>query len=141
PSSAADEPGANSTPEPVSRRLVRSLAHPDSQSPVVFLRYCSDGRLAAAGYPSGILQIWDPKSGKELSRVTLAPGERGTVTFGALTADWKTAFTPFEGRKKNVQIDAVVQKRGVVEYEGAVRVWDVTTGKPRSPIKLAPGRG
>lgn len=141
PSAAADPPNEKLNLEPVSARLIGTLVHPDPKSPIWLLRYSSDGhRLAAAGYPSGILQIWDPSAGKELARVTTPSGRRGTAEFGALTADWQTAFTPYAGRKV-VQIDNVVEKRTLIEYDGSVRVWDVASGKPRSPIRLAPGRG
>src|SRR5437868_11827889 len=100
PPLAADPPNARVIPEPVSPRLVRSLVHPDPTSSMRLLRYSADGRrLAAAGYPTWILQIWDPAIGKELARVTPPADDNVADEFGALTADWKAAFTPYEGRK------------------------------------------
>jgi WD40 repeat protein len=140
-SAAAEQPENKPPSEPVSPRLVRTLVHPDPNSPIWLLRYSSDGRrLAAGGYPSGILQIWDPTTGQELSRMTPPNGERGTAEYGALTADWKTAFTPYEVQKV-LRVDGPMGPQKFANYDGAVRVWDVTTGKPRPPISVAVGRG
>lgn len=127
--------------EPVSPRLIRSLVHPDRKASISLLNYSADGkRLAVAGYPSGVLQIWDVDAGKELSRVETPPGYRGTDKYVALTADWKTAYTPHDGRKV-VRSEKDGEKRTLIDYDGEVRVWDVTTGKLKPPVKLAPHRG
>jgi WD40 repeat protein len=127
--------------EPISPRLVQSLVHPDRKAAISMLRYSTDGRrLAVAGYPSGITQIWDPAAGKELSRVDTPPGFRGTDDYVALTADWNTAFVPRDGRKVvRTEIDG--EKRMMIEYDGEVQVYDMSTRKRRPPVKLAPGRG
>jgi WD40 repeat protein len=134
-------PKVNTKLEPVSPRLVRSLVHPDRKTSFSLLRYSDDGqRLAVAGYPSGVLQIWDPTAGKELARVETPPGYRGTADYVALTADWATAFVPHNGRKV-VRTEQGGEQRVTIDYDGEVRVWDVATGKARPPVKLAPGRG
>jgi WD40 repeat protein len=125
----------------VSPRLIRSLVHPDRKAFVSLIRFSDDGRrLAVAGYPSGVLQIWDPAAGKELARVETPPGLRGTDDYVALTADWTLAFVPHDGRKV-VRTEKDGESRVMIEYAGEVRVWDVARGKPRPPVKLAPGRG
>jgi WD40 repeat protein len=128
-------------PVPVSPRLVRSLVHPDRKASISLLKFSDDGRrLAVAGYPSGVLQVWDPAAGKELSRVETPPGYRGTDNYVVLTADWKTAFVPIQGRKV-VRSEKDGEKRVAIDFAGEVQVWDVDAGKPRPSIKLAPNRG
>jgi WD40 repeat protein len=127
--------------ERVSSRLVRTLVHPDRRASIALLRFSADGRrLAVAGYPSGVLQIWDAAVGRELSRAETPAGYRGTDDYIALTANWKTAFTPHDGRKVT-WIEVNGERRAKVEYDGDVRVWDVATGKPRPAVKLGPDRG
>jgi WD40 repeat protein len=127
--------------EPVSSRLIRTLVHPDRKTSFSLLKFSADGkRLAAAGYPSGVLQVWDVAAGKELARVEAAPGYRGTDRYIVLTADWKTAYESHQGRKV-VRSEKDGAKHVLIDYDGEVRVWDVATGKPRPAIKLAPHRG
>jgi WD40 repeat protein len=134
-------PKAGAKPVPVSARLIRSLVHPDRKACFSMVKFSADGRrLAVAGYPSGVLQVWDPAAGKELSRVETPPGLRGTDNYVVLTADWKTAFVPVQGRKV-VRDDKDGEKRVTIDFAGEVQVWDVATGKPRSAVKLAPNRG
>jgi WD40 repeat protein len=127
--------------EPISPRLIQSLVHPDRKAGISMLRYSTDGRrLAVAGYPSGILQIWDPAAGTELTRVETPPGLRGTDDYVALTADWKRAFVPRDGRKVvSTEIDG--EKRVTINYAGEILVYDMVSRKSRAAIKLAPGRG
>ena len=139
-SAAADEPDRKPKSEPVSPRRVRThTPGPRLRDPVpaVLIRRPTVG---CGRVSSWILQVWDPNAGKELARVTPPAGDSFPDEFGALTADWKMAFTPYE-RRKVVQIEAIPEKRTIIEYDGEVRVWDVATGKQRPPIKLAAGRG
>lgn len=138
---AVVRPKVDRKSESVSARLVRSLVHPDRKSSVTLLRFSDDGwRLAVAGYPSGVVQIWDPAAGKELSRVETPPGLRGSADYVALTADWSTMFVSIQGRKV-VRTEKDGEKRVTIDYDGEVRIWDTATGKPRPSVRLAPGRG
>ena len=127
--------------EPVSPRLIRSLIHPDRKAIISLLRYSPDGRrLAVAGYPSGVVQIWDPAAGAEISRVDTPPGYRGTDDYVALTADWKTAFVARDGRTVSRK-EVGGEKRTTIEYAGEVLLFDTATRKSRPSIALLPGRG
>jgi WD40 repeat protein len=134
-------PKVNFKLEPVSPRLIQSLVHPDRRSYISLLRYSGDGRrMAVAGYPSGVIQIWDAVGGKELTRIETPPGLRGTGDYVALTADWTMAFVPLDGRKV-VHSEINGEMRITIEYDGEVQVWDLATRKTRAPIKLGPGCG
>jgi WD40 repeat protein len=134
------QPKVSTKPEPVSPRLIRSLVHPDRKAFMSLVRYSDDGRrLAVAGYPSGVVQIWDAAAGRELARLETPPYHR-TDEYVALTADWTTAYVPHEGQKV-VRTETEGEQRVVIDYDGEVQVWDVHTGKLRRPVKLAPGRG
>jgi WD40 repeat protein len=127
--------------EPVSARLIRSLVHPDRKSGISLLKFSADGkRLAVAGYPSGVLQVWDPAAGKELAKVETPPGLRGSAEYVALTADWKTAFVSHLGRKV-VRAEKDGEQQVRIDFDGEVRVWDVATGKNRPAVKVAPNSG
>ena len=93
-----------------------------------------------AGYPSGIVQIWDPAAGAEISRVDTPPGYHGTLDYVALTADWKTAFVARDGRTVSRK-EVGGEKRTTIEYAGEVLVFDTATRKSRPSIALPPGRG
>ena len=125
--------------EPVSARLLRSLPHPDPAASVGEVRFHpTDGRLFAAGYPSGVAQVFDPATGQELRRVATAAGLRGSLDFTALTPDWGPLFVPVEGERA-VKETTDGQPRYRWECDGEVRVWDLATGAARPPLRPAPG--
>jgi WD40 repeat protein len=124
----------------VSPRLVRSLVHPDRTASVLTVRYSADGaRLFTAGYPSGIAQVWDAASGKELRKVE-SPRPPGSTDYTALSADWATMYIPLEKRKATLERKDG-QRTLREEFSGEVMVWDLATGKPRSPLRVEPSRG
>ncbi len=103
------------------------------------VQFSLDGqRLFTAGYPSGIVQIWDAASRKELRRIDTPPGLRGSANYALLTPDWKTLYVPVEKRTvKTLERDGKRLYR--IEESGAVRVWDVDSGKEQSPLRPAEG--
>src|SRR5262249_31481298 len=125
---------------PVSPRLLRSLPHPDRKARLWGVRFGEDGRVFGFGFPSGVSQVWDSRTGKELRRIG-AP--RGFVYRGngdALTTDrFQTLYVPIEGRK--VTEHGGREKLLRVGYESEILVRDLTTGKARESIRPAKGRG
>ena len=86
--------------EAVSPNLVATLVHPERKANVSSVRFSPDGqRLFIAGYPSGIVQIWDVAARKELRRINSPAGFRGSANYALLTPDWKTLYIPVETRK------------------------------------------
>ena len=56
--------------EPVSPRLKDSLIFPAKNCHLSGLRYSPDGtRIIAGEYQSGVIQVWDARSGKQLVKI------------------------------------------------------------------------
>jgi WD40 repeat protein len=124
---------------PVSPRLVRSLPHPDRTASVWRVAFTPRGQLFTAGYPSGVVQIWGPVSGRELRRVESPRGYRGSADYALTPADFSRLYVPIDGRK--VVRDPDAKKPIRIAYEGKVLVWDLATGKSLPDIRPRPGRG
>ena len=125
---------------PVSSRLVRSLPHPDRTVSVAFVRFTPDQTLWTGGYSSGVIQLWDLESGKEIRRIDAPKKDHRSLDFVQTTADFRTLFVPVEGGK--VVRDEKDPKKPIrVEYEGKILVWDLATGKPKPDLKAMPGHG
>jgi WD40 repeat protein len=137
--------------EPIAPNLVASLVHPDRAAVMATVCFSTDGsRLFTSGYPSGIVQIWDVTSKKQIRRIDTPRAYRsGSVNYALLTPDWKTIYVPVEKRSvKEFKRDG--KRRYRIEYGGKIRVWDVNSGKEKDPLlptagsapvyaKLAPG--
>jgi WD40 repeat protein len=124
---------------PVSSRLMRSLPHPDRVANLSHVRFTPEGHLFAAGYPSGVIQIWDLGNGKELRRIESPRGYRGSWFYAHTPADFKTLYVPLAGRSVKRSPDP--KKKPRIEYNGKVLIWDLTTGKPQPTLKPEEGRG
>lgn len=125
---------------PVSSRLVRSLPHPERKAGIAFVRFTPEGTLFTAGSPSGIIQLWDLASGKEIRRIDSPKGHDSGLAFLQTTADFQTLFVPVQGGKV-VQDENDPKKLNRVEFEGKTLVWDLATGKPKPDLKPLPGHG
>ncbi len=91
---------AGPKPEPVAANLIATLVHPERTASVWEVAFSPDGtRLFGAGYPSGIVQIWDVASHKDIRQINTPPGLRGTANYAVLTPDWKTLYVPVDKRK------------------------------------------
>jgi WD40 repeat protein len=121
-------------PEPVAPNRIASLVHAEHEAHITDVRFSPDGsRLIASSYPSGVVQIWDVASRKEIRRIET----RGQATKIALTADWKTLYAPVVKRTvKRFERDGKKQFR--IEQDGLIRVWDVDSGKEHEPLRPAP---
>jgi WD40 repeat protein len=127
-------------PLPVSSRLIRSLPHPDRTASAWRVAWTPRGHLFVSGYPSGVVQLWDTQSGKELRRIESPRGYRGSAEYALTPADFSMLYVPTDKRK--VHRDPNDPKKPIrFEYSGQVLVWDLATGKPRPPIKPAAGYG
>jgi WD40 repeat protein len=115
------------------------LVHPDRAAYIWTVQFSPDGsRLFTAGYPSGIVQIWDVASRKEVRRIDTPSGLRSSSDYAQLTPDWKTLYVPVQKRSlKSFERDG--KKLHRIEYSGEIRVWDVASGKEQEPLRPAAG--
>jgi WD domain, G-beta repeat len=125
--------------QPVSSRFIRSLVHPERKASVTQVRFSPEGaRLFTAGWPSGILQLWDVATGKEIRRINTPP-RRGVSEYTELTADWSVVYVPQE-RMTMTKIGKGEDQEMMV-FDGEILVFDLATGAPRPPLKPPPGFG
>jgi WD40 repeat protein len=126
----------------VSERFLRTLVHPDRKANVTDVRFFAGGtRLFVAGYPSGVVQVFDTVTGKEFRRIESPPGYRGSANYALPTPEFRTLFVPVERRKVTVfEKDGQRQQR--VDYNGELLAWDLANGKALPSLATsAPGRG
>lgn len=130
---------AGAVTETVTPGLRATLVHPDRKASVPTVKFSADGaRLFTAGYPSGVVQIWDVAARKEVRRIDSPRGYRGSADYALLTPDWKTLYVPVEVRKvERGEKDGKPFVR--VAHSGEVRVWDLATGDEKPPLKPPPG--
>ena len=126
--------------EPVAKELLATLAHPDRKANAYTVKFSGDGkRLLVAGYPSGVVQLFELASRREVRRIETPAGLRGSANYALVSPDWKTLYVPVE--KRTVKAAEKGGKRLYrFEYAGAVRVWDLATGEEQAPLKPAEGR-
>jgi WD40 repeat protein len=127
-------------PLPVSRRLLRSLPHPDRTACFWQVAFMPGGHLFTAGSPLGVIQVWDPASGKEVRRIEPARGHDGSADYPRTPDDFSRLYVPITERK--VRRDGDDPKAPLrIEFDGRLLVWDVATGKELPPIRPRPGWG
>jgi len=115
--------------EPVSPRLVKTLIHPDRNACVPTVRFFASGtKLFAAGYPSGVVQVFDLASGSELCRIETPPGYRGTADYAISTPDFRTLYVPVD-RCKDIVFEKDGKKQYRCQFNGELLAWDLATGK------------
>jgi WD40 repeat protein len=125
--------------EPVAANLSGSLIQPDRKASVWGIEFSKDGKhLLTAGYPSGIVQIWDWTANSVVRRIDTPPGLRGSAEYALISPDWKTLYVPVEKRTVK-QSERDGKRIARVEQTGEIRTWDLTTGKEKDPIKPAEG--
>jgi WD40 repeat protein len=132
-------PARARTNESVASKLIGTFPHPKTNATIGQVAFSADGtRLFTSGYPSGIVQIWDVSTRKELRRIDTPPGYRSTWEYALPTEDWKTLFVPVDKRTTRI-VEQNGKKVYRTDYAGDIRVWDLVTGKEKEPIQPAPG--
>lgn len=123
--------------EPVTKRLLRTLPHPDRQSNVGVVRFSPDGsRLMGSGYPSGTVQVWDTSTWKEVARMDTPSGLRSSWDYAVPTPDWKSVLVHNRTRKlvRQEKGGKVVQR---LQVDGRIDVYDPASGRRTRSIPLA----
>ena len=126
--------------QPVAPELKKTLVHPDRKASVGQIQFSPDGtRLFASGYPSGVVQVFDIATGKELRRIAGPRGGRSSAAYAVPSADWKTVYVAVETRKaERVVKDG--KSLTVPKYTGEIRVFDLATGDEK-PALAREGNG
>jgi WD40 repeat protein len=114
---------------------VATLPHPERTANIFTVKYSEDGRkLFVAGYPSGIVQVFDVDSRKEVRRIETPKGYRGSGEYAQMTADWKTIYVTDENKRKVIPMQTAGKKDHRIEYSGQTLAWDLTSGKALDPL-------
>jgi WD40 repeat protein len=125
---------------PVSSRLIRSLPHPDRKASLPIVTFDTRGKLIVSGYPSGVVQVLDAKTGKELRTIETPRGYRGSFNYLQLAQDKNTLFVALDdSRFEPIRVGE--KKTWFRRYRGEIRVHDMRTGKLETVLKADPPRG
>lgn len=115
--------------EPVSPGLKATLVHADRQGSLYGICYSPDGnRIIAGGYPSGIVEVWEAVTGRQVTKFDAGRGYRATAEYFCVSPDWKTLFAPTNGERKRTPFERAGQRLNRWEFDGEVRAWDLETG-------------
>jgi DNA-binding beta-propeller fold protein YncE len=123
--------------EPVSKRLVKTLPHPDRMATIGDVRFSADGtRLLMAGYPSGVVQVFDARTWKETARLDTPSGLRSSLRYANPTPDFKTILVDVRTRKL-VRADRGGKVNERLQIDGRIDRYDARTGKWQDSIALS----
>lgn len=126
-------------PEPLAPNLIASLRHPDSKANLLAVGFSPDGaRLFTADDESGVVQLWDVASRKEIRRINTPKSFIGTFENVLLTPDWKT-FSALVRKRSVKTFERDGKKLHRIEYAGEIRSWDVPSGKEKEPLRSEEG--
>jgi WD40 repeat protein len=127
-------------PEPISKRLLRSFPHPDRDSSIGNITFRNKDELIVSGYPSGIVQVIGPQTGKDLRTIRTPRGYRGSLNYLQISkardllvvALDNSKFEPLrEGEKKTY----------FRRYSGEIQLFDLGSGKQTGTLRADPQRG
>jgi WD40 repeat protein len=127
--------------EPVSKRLIHTLIHPDHETRIWPTFFTADGqRVVAGGYPSGGVEIWDAHTGQQLRTLRTPKGYRNTDNYLVHAPIGSRVYVPVN------HVKAVpTERNGKIEYPwkvwGEIQVWDLDTGKQLGSLAESSTRG
>ena len=125
-------------PQPVTKALLASLPHTERRAGFTQLQFLTEGKqLLAAGYPSGVVQVFDVARRKELGKIAVPRAELdpdyASVGGGRLFA------RQFAYRYSTEMIEG--KSEGRVDYLGTLLSWELPGGKPCPPLLPEKGAG
>ncbi len=89
-----------------------------------------------SGYPSGVVQVWDAKTWKEIARMETPSGLRSTLHYAILTPDWATLLVP-TGTRKVVREEKGGKVEERLQADGRILMYDLATGKLKGGVPMA----
>jgi WD40 repeat protein len=107
---------------------------------MVLTAFAPDSRLVVCGYPSGVVQILDPTTGKELRTIETPRGYRGSSGYVKLSKDGRTLFVALDNSKFE-PLNVGAKRTYFRRYSGETRVYDLATGAQKEPLRVEPRRG
>jgi WD40 repeat protein len=133
-------PQLNAKPEPVSRRLTRTLIHPNRKALIRSVLFDPDGKWIAGGGPTSDVAIWDAATGKQLRTIRLPEGYMNQVDPLPSPVDGRTFFLPIQRTR---ELHVTKEGRPAIRWEvdGEIQVWDLATGRKLPPLRHTPPRG
>jgi len=115
--------------------------HPDKSGILLGLRYTPDGSHIVAGHhASGVVQIWDANSGRQLRSIETGPGSPTYNDFLQLSPDGKFLYAA-RGFIRTWSTKKDGKRLGHWNFSGDVKAWDLSTGKLRFTIGHPAPRG
>jgi WD40 repeat protein len=131
-------PAAGNPPraEPVSPRLVKTLAHSNDTAWLVSPQFTADGKLLVAdSYPGGTLAIWEVPTWREVS--TIQTAKPHTIRDLAFAPDSRTLFVPIYADRPLLGVWN--GKPGIRrDVKGEIEPWDLLTGRQLAPLAHLP---
>jgi WD40 repeat protein len=136
----APRPGPK--PEPVSRRLTRTLVHTDRRALIGTVFFAPDGKwIAGCGlYARGGAQIWDATTGKQLRNIPFPEDYLSQYEPLPAPPDGRTLYVPTQ-RDQSTRITKDGHPAIRREVDGEIQVWDLATGRKLPPLRHTPPRG
>jgi WD40 repeat protein len=125
----------------VSSRLRQTLVHPDKSGILRGLRYTADGSRLVAGHArSGVVQVWDAASGRQLTRLETGKRNSALQEYFQFAPDGKSLYVN-HGTVK-VHYTTTKEKRLVYyDFAGGARQCDLASGETLHDFPPAPCRG
>jgi WD40 repeat protein len=135
-------PRPGSKPEPVSRRLIRTLIHTNRDALVGTVLFAPGGKwIAGCGLNgAGGIQVWDRATGKQLHHIPIPDDYRSQYDPLPWPRDGHRLYVPIE-RTRSVRITKQGHPAIRWEVDGEVQVWDLATGRKLPPLRRTPPRG
>jgi WD40 repeat protein len=135
-------PRRDSKPEPVSRRLVRTLIHTDRQALIGTVLFAPDGKwIAGCGLNgTGGTQVWDATTGKQLHHLPTPKGYLSQNEPLPAPPDGHTLSVPIR-RDQSIRMTKDGHPAIRQEVDGEIQVWDLATGRKLPSLRHTPPRG
>jgi WD40 repeat protein len=135
-------PRPGSKPEPVSRRLTRTLVHTDRRALIGTVFFAPDGKwIAGCGlYARGGAQIWDATTGKQLRNIPFPEDYLSQYEPLPAPPDGHTLYVPIQ-RDQSIRITKDGHPAIRREVDGEIQVWDLATGRKLPPLRHTPPCG
>ncbi len=124
----------------VSKRLKGELIHPNKRGDLVEIWFSPDGkRLIAGEYPSGVVQLWEVDTRKQLTMIETGYGSQANHAYFQVAPDWQTLYSTW-AKSHRKPIEKNGKKLYQYEFKGEVRGCSLESGKIVKSYRHEPPR-